>query len=106
MANLLGLPKMHFLFIILRLTPLNPGEKGRWLMAKEVTGNTTMEGLARGRTVGAFRCLNCFERISPPLGAKTYKCPHCNFEWRGFWISPDVPRIRGPGWGVGRGAAG
>lgn len=63
---------------------------------------TTMEELISGRTIGAFRCLNCFKRISPPAGAKEYKCPYCGFEWRVFWINPNVPRIRGPVWDVNR----
>ncbi len=63
---------------------------------------TTAEITAKGRTLGAFRCLNCFERVSPPQGAKTYKCPHCGFEWRVFWINPTVPRIRGPVWEANR----
>jgi len=70
-------------------------------MTKEMTGST-MESVAKGRTVGAFRCLNCFERISPPPGAKTYKCPHCSYEWRVFWIAPNFPRIRGPVWDTNR----
>jgi DNA-directed RNA polymerase subunit RPC12/RpoP len=64
--------------------------------------NTTMEGLIQGRTMGAFRCLNCFKRVSPQMGAKEYKCPHCGYEWRVFWISADVPRIRGPVWDTNR----
>ena len=63
---------------------------------------TVMEELAKGRTVGAFRCLNCFSRVSPPPGAKTYKCPHCGFEWRIYWLDPNFPRIRGPVWEVNR----
>ena len=63
---------------------------------------TSSESLVKGRSIGAFRCLNCFERISPSIGAKTYKCPHCSFEWRIFWINEDVPRIRGPVWDVNR----
>ena len=70
-------------------------------MAEEMT-SSTMESVAQGRTAGAFRCLNCFERISPPAGAQTYKCPHCSFEWRISWPSPDLPRIRGPVWDVNR----
>ena len=61
---------------------------------------TTAEITARGRTTGAFRCLNCFERISPPKEATTYECPHCSFEWRISWPNPDTPRIRGPVWDV------
>lgn len=60
------------------------------------------ESLVKGRSIGAFRCLQCFERISPPPAAKAYQCPHCGFEWRIFWISPDIPRIRGPVWEVNR----
>jgi len=67
-----------------------------------LNGETTTEIVAKGRTYGAFRCLNCFERISPPKGAKTYKCPHCSFEWRVSWLLPDFPRIRGPVWDVNR----
>ena len=70
-------------------------------MAKK-TSATTTESVAQGRSTGAFRCLNCFERISPPPGAKTYKCPHCSFEWRVSWVSPEIPRIRGPVWEVNR----
>ncbi len=67
-------------------------------MNEEATSETTAEG----RTLGAFRCLNCLVRISPPQGVKTYKCPHCGFEWRVSWPSPDLPRIRGPVWEVNR----
>lgn len=63
---------------------------------------TTMESTVAGRTYGEFRCLNCFVRLSPPHGAQTYKCPHCGFEWRVWWISPDQPRIRGPVWEVNK----
>ena len=63
---------------------------------------TKAEGTARGRTSGAIRCLNCFERIAPTNGAQTYKCPHCNYEWRISWLSPDFPRIRGPVWDANR----
>jgi len=63
---------------------------------------TTSETVARGRTYGAFRCLNCFKRISPPEAAKTFRCPHCEFEWRVSWPLPDFPRIRGPVWSVNK----
>jgi hypothetical protein len=61
-----------------------------------------METAAKGRTIGAFRCLNCYERLVPPPNAKTIKCPHCNFEWRLWWVAPDLPRVRGPVWDVDR----
>jgi len=67
-----------------------------------LNGQTSSETVAKGRTYGAFRCLNCFERISPPEAAKTYKCPHCSYEWRVSWPLPDFPRIRGPVWDVNR----
>ncbi|MFC2072219.1 hypothetical protein ACFLUU_05860 [Chloroflexota bacterium] len=67
-----------------------------------MNGETTSEAVARGRSYGVVRCLNCFERISPPEGAKAYKCPHCSFEWRISWPLPDFPRIRGPVWDVNR----
>lgn len=67
-----------------------------------MTGETSSESVAKGRTYGAFRCLNCFERISPPPGAHTYKCPHCSYEWRVSWPYPDFPRIRGPVWETNR----
>lgn len=67
----------------------------------EKTGSTA-DSLAKGRSTGYFRCLNCFARVSPLPNAKTYKCPHCNFEWRVSWISTDMPRIRGPVWNVNR----
>ncbi|MFC1945731.1 hypothetical protein ACFLW1_00870 [Chloroflexota bacterium] len=63
-------------------------------------GETTSESTVKGRTIGAFRCLNCFNRVSPPAGAKEYKCPHCNYEWRVAWVNANVPRIRGPVWDV------
>ena len=63
---------------------------------------TTSESTAHGRTIGVFRCLNCFVRISPAKGAKTYKCPNCSFEWRVSWPLPNLPRIRGPVWEVNR----
>ena len=64
--------------------------------------DTTMETVAKGRTIGAIRCLNCFERLSPPPGATAIKCPSCKFEWRIWWVNPKVPRIRGPVWDVDR----
>ena len=63
---------------------------------------SAMDGPGKGRSISAFRCLNCSERIVPPPDVKTYKCPRCGFEWRVFWLSPDMPRIRGPVWEVNR----
>ncbi len=63
---------------------------------------STMGKLAKDRSMGTVRCLQCFERIVLPSGAKTYKCPKCGYEWRLFWIAPDFPRIRGPVWDTNR----
>jgi len=67
-----------------------------------LNGETTAETTAKGRSLGLVRCMNCMERIGPPNGVKTYKCPHCSFEWRISWPSPELPRIRGPVWDVNR----
>lgn len=58
----------------------------------------SLQERSRGRTTGKFRCLNCFERIAPPPGSKTYTCPHCGYAWRVWWYNPQEPRIRGPVW--------
>ena len=63
---------------------------------------TTTESLAKGRTYGVFRCLNCFERVSAPTGSTEMTCSHCGYAWRIAWIAPDFPRIRGPVWDVNR----
>lgn len=51
-----------------------------------------------GRTTGQFRCLYCFERVTPPAEAKQYTCPNCGYAWRIWWFGPQEPRIRGPVW--------
>lgn len=64
---------------------------------------STMGSLAKDRSMGVVRCLQCFERITFPSGAKTAKCPKCGYEWRLSWaIGPDFPRIRGPVWETNR----
>jgi hypothetical protein len=64
---------------------------------------TTMHSLMKTRSMGSARCLQCFERISFPSGAKTAKCPNCGFEWRLSWnMGPNFPRIRGPVWETNR----
>lgn len=64
---------------------------------------STMGKLAKDRSIGVVRCLQCFERITFPSGAKTAKCPKCGYEWRLSWaIGPDFPRIRGPVWETNR----
>ncbi len=67
-----------------------------------MTEETISQSTVKGRTYGAFRCLNCFERITAPSGATQVKCPKCAYEWRISWINPTFPRIRGPVWDVNK----
>jgi hypothetical protein len=73
-------------------------------MAVEKEGLSTAESLRKTRTYGKFRCHNpsCMKRIQPAPGAKTAKCPECGMEYRVYWVSPTLPRIRGPVWDVNR----
>ena len=66
-------------------------------MTKNNESTSTTER-AKNRTTGAFRCLSCFKRVTPPKGAATFKCPQCGYDWRVWWFNPDEPRIRGPVW--------
>jgi len=75
---------------------LGEDSKRRIILTEETTAQIT----ARGRTTGQVRCMNCLQRITPPKGAKSAKCPNCGFEWRISWLWPDVPRVRGPVWDV------
>jgi predicted RNA-binding Zn-ribbon protein involved in translation (DUF1610 family) len=47
---------------------------------------------------GKVRCLNCFERFTPPAGAERSACPNCGVEWRLTWSSPTAVKVRGPVW--------
>lgn len=73
-------------------------------MAKNTKGQSTAESLRKTRTYGKFRCHNpsCMERIQPAKGEKTAKCPTCGMEYRIHWVTPTLPRIRGPVWDVNR----
>jgi len=61
-----------------------------------------VEGLAKTRTHGKFRCHNpsCMARISVAPGATQCECPTCGLQWRVSWVGPNFPRIRGPVWDV------
>lgn len=71
-------------------------------MTQEKDQSSGVEGLAKTRTYGVFRCHNpsCMARIAVEPGAKQCKCPTCGLEWRVSWIGPNFPRIRGPVWDV------
>lgn len=45
-----------------------------------------------------MRCLSCFTRFSPPVGAERAACPSCQVEWRISWPWPRFAKIRGPVW--------
>ncbi len=61
---------------------------------------STAEELQKTRSYGKVRCHNpsCLGRLTPEPGAKTIKCPRCGMEYRVYWLTPQVPRIRGPVW--------
>jgi hypothetical protein len=62
------------------------------------------ESLRDTRTYGKVRCHNpsCMDRIVPEPGAEQISCPTCGMTYRLFWVSPTLPRIRGPVWEVNR----
>jgi hypothetical protein len=62
------------------------------------------ESLRSTRTFGKVRCHNpsCMGRITPPPGSKQISCPTCGMTYRLFWVTPELPRIRGPVWDVNR----
>jgi hypothetical protein len=62
------------------------------------------ESLRAKRTFGKVRCHNpsCMGRLEPSAGDQQIKCPTCGMEYRLFWVSPTLPRIRGPVWETNR----
>ena len=62
------------------------------------------ESLRENRTYGKVRCHNpsCMARLIPEPGATTVVCPTCQMAYRLYWVSPVLPRIRGPVWDVNR----
>lgn len=62
------------------------------------------ESLRKARTFGKVRCHNpsCMGRMEPSPGSQQIVCPACGMAYRLFWVTPDIPRIRGPVWEVNR----
>lgn len=62
------------------------------------------ESLHKTRTYGKVRCHNpsCMGRLTPEPGSKQISCPTCGMTYRLFWVTPELPRIRGPVWDVNR----
>ncbi len=60
--------------------------------------------LGKTRSYGKVRCHNpsCMDRLTPEPGSKQITCPNCGMTYRLYWVSPTLPRIRGPVWDVNR----
>jgi hypothetical protein len=71
-------------------------------MAVEKEKISGAESLRATRSYGKVRCHNptCMGRLEPKPGDKTIKCNVCGSEFRLFWVTPELPRIRGPVWDV------
>ena len=73
-------------------------------MAEDSKQQSTAESLRSTRTYGKFRCHNpsCMGRLEPAPGSQQISCPTCGMTYRLFWVTPELPRIRGPVWEVNR----
>ena len=73
-------------------------------MATDTGKTSASESLRKTRTYGKVRCHNpsCMGRLEPEPGVKEISCPTCGMTYRLFWVTPQLPRIRGPVWEVNR----
>ncbi len=73
-------------------------------MAGDSKKLSASESLLKTRTFGKVRCHNpsCMDRLTPSPGSKEIACPACGMTYRLFWVTPELPRIRGPVWEVNR----
>jgi len=73
-------------------------------MTVERNTPSAAESLQHTRTYGKVRCHNptCMGRLTPEPGSKEIQCPNCGMAYRLYWVSPELPRIRGPVWKVNR----
>ncbi|MCK9365073.1 MAG: hypothetical protein M0P74_15910 [Syntrophales bacterium] len=73
-------------------------------MAIENEKVSASESLRKTRTYGKVRCMNpsCMGRLEPSPGSMQITCPVCGMSYRLFWVTPELPRIRGPVWEVNR----
>lgn len=62
------------------------------------------QSLRKTRTYGKVRCHNpsCMGRLEPTPGSQQIACPTCGMTYRLFWVTPELPRIRGPVWEINR----
>ena len=73
-------------------------------MATDNEQFSASQSLRKTRTFGKVRCHNpsCMGRLTPEPGSKQISCPTCGMTYRLFWVSPELPRIRGQVWEVNR----
>jgi hypothetical protein len=66
--------------------------------------SSAAESLRQTRTYGKVRCHNpsCMGRMEPEAGSRQITCPTCGMAYRLFWVTPELPRIRGPVWDTNR----
>jgi hypothetical protein len=73
-------------------------------MSVDTDKSSASESLRKTRTFGKIRCHNpsCMGRMEPTPGSQQITCPTCGRAYRLFWVTPELPRIRGPVWDVNR----
>jgi len=73
-------------------------------MSVDTDKSSASESLRKTRTFGKIRCHNpsCMGRMEPAPGSQQIACPTCGMAYRLFWVTPELPRIRGPVWDVNR----
>ena len=73
-------------------------------MSVDIDKSSASESLRKTRTYGKVRCHNpsCMGRMEPAPGSQQISCPTCGMAYRLFWVTPELPRIRGPVWEVNR----
>jgi hypothetical protein len=73
-------------------------------MSVDTDTSSAAESLRKTRTFGKIRCHNpsCMGRMEPTPGSQQIACPTCGMAYRLFWVTPELPRIRGPVWDVNR----
>jgi len=73
-------------------------------MAMDTNKSSASQSLQKTRTYGKVRCHNpsCMGRLEPKAGDEQISCPTCGMTYRLFWVTPELPRIRGPVWEVNR----
>jgi hypothetical protein len=64
--------------------------------------SSASESLRETRTYGKVRCHNpsCMGRLEPTPGSQQISCPRCGMTYRLHWVTPQLPRIRGPVWSI------